>query len=118
MQLRMKVQASEWQGRTVYRAYYQKANGRWARFGKYEAASAGQLVAICERLRGAATLSWTNFVPEPPATVTIVISPELEYAMLSAYHEYRSLPVGTVEREEARRRFDAARTEFYGIEGK
>ena len=114
MELRMKVEASEWQGRTVYRAYYQKANGRWARYGKYEAASAAQLVEICERLRGAAALRWTNFVPEPPETVTIIVSPELEHAMLSAYHEYRSLPVGTMEREEARLRFVAAKNEFYG----
>lgn len=60
MEIRIKVEASEWLGRTVYRAYYQKENGRWARFGKYEAASPAQLKEICERLRGAATLKWTN----------------------------------------------------------
>ena len=114
MELRMKVEASEWQGRTVYRAYYQKANGRWARFGKYEAGSAAQLVEICERLRGAATLRWTNFVPEPPKTVTVIDSPELEREMLFTYHEYRSCPVGSMEREEARLRFVAAKNAFYG----
>lgn len=114
MEISMKVEPTTWQERTVYRAYYQKASGRWARFGKYEAASAAQLVEICERLRGAATLRWTNFTPEPPETVTIVVSPELEYDMLCAYHDYRSCPVGSVERVDARRRFEAARAAFYG----
>lgn len=63
MQLQMKVEPTEWQGRTMYRAYYQKANGRWARYGKYEAGSASQLVAICERLRGTANLVWINYTP-------------------------------------------------------
>ena len=60
MELQIKWESSEWLGRTVYRAYYKKANGRWARFGKYEAASPEQLKEICERLRGAATLNWIN----------------------------------------------------------
>jgi len=114
MEIRVKVEPTTWQDRTVYRAYYQKANGRWARLGKYEAASPAQLVEICERLRGAATLVWTNFTPEPPETVTIIVSPELEHEMLFTYHEYRSCPVGTVERENARNVFLAARAAFYG----
>ena len=68
MELRIKAEASEWQGRTVYRAYYQKGNGRWARFGKYEAASVEQLVEICERMRGAATLTWEGAAAQKAAT--------------------------------------------------
>lgn len=110
MELRMKVEATEWQCRTVYRAYYQKANGRWARYGKYEAASAGQLVEICETLRGAATLTWTNYeIPTPQPG-----SPELEHEMLDTYHSYRSEAVGTMARENARLRFLAAKAAFYG----
>lgn len=63
MKIQMKIEPTEWQGRTVYRAYYKKANGRWARYGSYEAASPEQLVEICERLRGLAELAWTNYTP-------------------------------------------------------
>lgn len=58
MELTMKIEPTEWLGRTVYRAYYKTARGSWKRYGKYEAASPAQLKEICERLRGAATLAW------------------------------------------------------------
>ena len=42
MELQVKAQASEWQGRTVWRAYYLDKR-TWKRYGKWEAASAQQL---------------------------------------------------------------------------
>jgi hypothetical protein len=62
MKIQLKIKPTEWQGRTVYRAYYLREHV-WRRYGKYEAASPGQLVEICERLRGAAELEWTNYTP-------------------------------------------------------
>jgi hypothetical protein len=53
----LKAQPVEWQGRTVYRAYY-LVQGKWRRFGKYEAPSAEVLKSIIDNTEHSAQFVW------------------------------------------------------------
>ena len=61
MEIQVKAQAVTWQGRTMYRSYYLARNGRWNRFGSYEAPTPEVLKAqVMRNHRGSATIVWKD----------------------------------------------------------
>lgn len=57
VKIRVKTKAVEWQGRTVYRAYYLD-RGKWRRFGQYEAPTPETLRAIIDNTEHSAEFVW------------------------------------------------------------